>query len=139
MWAPMLPLNLGFLLTDLALIRQAANEPSPDSHYFEQVPRQWAMHYDWYSMLKAIFHLSVFLQWRSAYDDVVETQVHTYLQFGLNVTLDMLTGRGQYIDPVSQSMISLHAYFQQVSDLAFKALKLCMPQDSVNCFCSLVQ
>lgn len=36
---------------DLALIRNAANEYTPDSPYFEQVLRQWAMqlqtHYNW--------------------------------------------------------------------------------------------
>lgn len=36
----------------------------------------------------------------------------------------MLTGHGQYADPVSQSKISLHAYFQQLFNRAFKALKL---------------
>lgn len=36
-------------------------------------------------------------------------------------------------------MIGLYAYYQQVSDLAFKTLKLCMPQDSVSYFDNLVQ
>lgn len=38
----------------------------PDSHYFEEVLRQWGtqfqIHYDWYSELKAVFEHSVFLQ-----------------------------------------------------------------------------
>lgn len=51
-------------------------------------------------------------------------QAHTNLQFRLNVTLDMLTDHVQYTDPVSQSTIGLHAYFQQLFDQVFKALKL---------------
>lgn len=61
------------------------------------------------------------------------------MQFEFNVTLDMLISLGQYTDSVPQSMIGVHAYYQQVSDLIFKALKFCTPQDSVGDFCNLVQ
>lgn len=68
-------------------------------------------------MLKAILEPSVLLQRSFAYDDAPETQAHTNLQLGVNIALDMLTGYGQYTDAVSESMIGLHACFQQVSDL----------------------
>lgn len=74
-------------------------------------------------MLKAALDLSVFLHWRSACDDAAETQAGTNLQFELKVNLHMLTSFGWYTDPVSQSIICLYAYCQQVSNLAFKALK----------------
>ncbi|KAK7819640.1 hypothetical protein U0070_012594 [Myodes glareolus] len=92
----------------------------------------------WYITVQqdtAVLDPSVFPQCRSTYDDAAETQAHTNLQFGLNMTLNMLTGHGHYTDSVSQSMIGLHPYFQQVFKVAFKNLKLCMPQDK----CYLVQ
>lgn len=89
-------------------------------------------------MLKAVLDLSVFLQWRSVYDDAVGTQTCANLQFGLNVTLDMLIGHVHYTDLVSQSLMGLHAYFQQMSNVDFRALKLCTLQDSEGYFCSLV-
>lgn len=52
----------------------------------------------------------------------------------------MLTGNEQYTDPVSQLMIGVHAYYQKVSYLAFKAIKLCISQiQSVGYFHNLVQ
>ena len=60
--------------------------------------------------LKLFLDPSVFFQWLSAYDDAIETQAHTNLQFVLNVTIDVLTGHGQHTDPESQSMIGLNAY-----------------------------
>lgn len=61
--------------------------------------------------------------WYSAYDDQAKAQAHLNLHYGFDITLDMLTGHGQCIDLVSQSTIGQYAYFQQVSDLTFKALK----------------
>lgn len=95
--------------------------------YFEQVLKEWVMqlqtHYDWSSTLKVVIETPVFLQWHSAYDDATETQAYTYLQYGLTITLDMLISHCHYTDPISQSMIGQHAYFLQVSHMAFKALK----------------
>ena len=85
-------------------------------------------------MLKAVLDTSVFLQWCSAYDDVRDNHAHTNLQFGLDI---MLPGHRKYADLVSHIMIGTHAYLQQVSDLAFKTLKLCMPQENVGYFHSL--
>ena len=51
----------------------------------------------------------------------------------------MLTGHGAYINPVTPASIRLHAYFNQVVDLAFKALKACIPLDPSSYFLNLVQ
>lgn len=97
-------------------------------------------HYDWYSELKAVHDHSVSLQWHSVYDDEAKTQAHTNLRFELNnITLNMFTGHEQYTGSVSQSMLGLHAYFQQVSDLAFKAFKLWISQYSLGYFHNLDQ
>lgn len=39
----------------------------------------------------------------------------------------MLTGYGAYNNLVTQATVGLHAYFNQVADLAFKALKAYTP------------
>lgn len=101
--------------------------------YFEQVLKQWAMqlqtHYDWSSILKAVIEAPVFLQWHSAYEDATETQVYTYLQYGLTIPLDMLISHCQYTDQISQSMIDQHAYFLYVFHMAFR-----VPKDSMCYF-----
>lgn len=51
----------------------------------------------------------------------------------------MVTSCSQYTEPISQFMTDQYAYFLLVSDLAFKALKLCIPRDSMGYFCSLVK
>ena len=77
---------------DVALIRQAANNSDLKSPYFEQVLKQWSMHlqtyYDWYNLLKPVFNLTVFLNWRSAYHDLAENQARINLEYNLNVTCD---------------------------------------------------
>lgn len=88
---------------------------------------QLQTHYDWQYLLKAVLETSVFLNWRSAYDGQVEAQASLNLHYGLNINRDMLTGYAQYIDPMSQPTKGQFAYFQQVSDLAFQAPKVCTP------------
>ena len=66
------------------------------------------------------------LNWCSAYDDQVESQTCINIQLNLPVTRDMLTGCRQYVNPITQAQTEQQTYFQQVSDLAFKALKICM-------------
>lgn len=63
---------------------------------------------------------TVFLSWCS-------TQACLNLQYNLPISQDTLTGHGQYIDPVFQGTIGQWAYFQQITDLAFKDLKKCTP------------
>ena len=110
---------------------QAAGESGPDSLYLEQVLTQWAInlqtHYDWYTLLKACLDPPAFLQWRAAYDDMAEGQAHTNIQYQLPITLDMLTGHGNFIDPVSHSLIGIPQYFVQVKDMALQSLKSCTP------------
>lgn len=43
--------------------------------------------------------------------------------------LALLAGHRQYVKPISQAQLGLQANFQQVSNLSFKALKACIPQD----------
>lgn len=43
------------------------------------------------------------------------------------VTYDMLTGHGKYVHSVHWAQISLNAYFQQILDLALKALQGTQP------------
>lgn len=88
---------------------------------------QLQTHYDWQHLLKAVLETSVFHNWHSAYDGQVEAQASLNLHYGLNINLDMLTGYAQYIDPMSQPTKGQFAYFQQVSDLAFQAPKVCAP------------
>lgn len=95
--------------------------------------------YDWYNLLRAVLEPAVFLNWHSAYDEHAETPAHVHIRNGIPVTLDMLMGRGNYTDPVAQSMVGVYAYFHQVSNLAFKALKACVPRDPLAYFCDLVQ
>lgn len=83
---------------DLALIRKAANNSDLKSPYFEQVLKQWSMHlqtyYDWYNLLKPVFNLTVFLNWRSKHYDLNENQVKINLKYNLNVAFDVNTGYG---------------------------------------------
>lgn len=72
---------------------------------------QLETYYDWCHLLKAVLKLAVSLNWWSAYDDQVEAQVSLNLQYGLNITLGMFTGKGQYIDPVLQFIIGQYTYF----------------------------
>lgn len=88
---------------------------------------QLQTHYDWQYLLKVILEISVFLNGHSAYNSQVEAQAYLNLHYGLNINLDMLTGYAQYIDPMSQPINGQFAYFQQVSDLAFQAPKVCAP------------
>lgn len=88
---------------------------------------QLQTHYDWQYLLKVILEISVFLNWHSAYNSQVEAPAYLNLHYGLNINLDMLTGYAQYIDPMSQPTKGQFAYFQQVSDLAFQAPKVCAP------------
>lgn len=84
-------------------------------------------------MLKEGLDPSGFLQWHSVYDVVAETKTQTNLQFGLNITQDMLTSYRQYTDPVSQSKTGLNANFQQVSDLTFKPSNFVCPRTVQSC------
>lgn len=51
----------------------------------------------------------------------------------------MLTGHRVYINPVTQATICQRAYFNQVVDLSFKALRACSPRDLSAYFHNLVQ
>jgi hypothetical protein len=89
-------LDPGFpLLADLALIRKATNDSGPDTYYFEQVLKQWAMYfqtyYNWYNLLKAVLDPTMFLNWRTTYHDLAENQARIILEYNLNDTFDMLT------------------------------------------------
>lgn len=53
----------------------------------------------------------MFLNWRSAYHDLAENQARINREYNLNITFDMLTGHGAYINPATQATIGLHAYF----------------------------
>lgn len=55
-------------------------------------------YFDEYDLLKAVLEPTVFLNWCS-------TQACLNLQYNLPISQDMLTGHGQYIDPVSQGTI----------------------------------
>ena len=76
----------------MALIRNAANDSGPDSPYFEQVLKQWAIYhqtyYDWYNLLKVVLDLALFLNWWSVYHDLAENQARINLEYNLNVTCD---------------------------------------------------
>lgn len=102
-------------LAELALIRKAANNSGPDSLYSEQVLKQQAMHlqtyYNGYNLFKAVLNPAMFLNWRSAYHDLAENQARINREYNLNITFDMLTGHGAYINPATQATIGLHAYF----------------------------
>lgn len=69
----------------------------------------------------------MFLNWRSAYHDLAENQARINLECNLNIAFNMLTGYGAYNNLVTQATLGLHAYFNQVADLAFKALKAYTP------------
>lgn len=68
-----------------------------------------------------------------------EIQDRINLESNFNISLDVLTGHKAYIIPVIQTSIRLHADFNQVADLAFKALKACIPLDPSSYFLNLVQ
>lgn len=89
--------------------------------------------------MKAVLDSTVFLNWHTAYEKQSETKAHLNIQYNIAISLDMLTGRGQYVSPMTQAQIGLHACFQQVSDLAFKALKSCTPRDPTAYFHNLIQ
>lgn len=128
--------------TDLSLIHKAANESGPDYPHFEQVLCQWAIHlqtyYDWY-LMKAMPKPTIFLNWQVAYDDQAEMQACLNIQYNIAIFLDMLTSRGQYVNPVTQAQIGLPPYFQQVSETEFKALNSCTTWNLTAYFCNLIQ
>ena len=93
-------------------------------------------YYDWYNLIKSMLKPTVFLYWRTAYHDLAENQARINLEYNLNVTCDT----GASINPgIIQATVWLHAYFNQVVDLAFKALKACTPRDLSAYFHNLVQ
>lgn len=59
--------------------------------------------------------------------------------YGIAVTFDMLTSPGTYIYPHEQAHIGIVAYFDQVRDLALRALKNINPPDYSQLFRNLVQ
>ena len=80
---------------------------------------------NWYNLLKAVLDPTMFLNWRTTYHDLAENQARINLEYNLNVTCDT----GASINPgIIQATVWLHAYFNQVVDLAFKALKACTAQ-----------
>jgi hypothetical protein len=58
-------------------------------------------YYDWQNLLKAVLGPAMFWNWQSAYQDLAESQAGLNLEYNLNITLDMMTGHGAYIDPVT--------------------------------------
>lgn len=64
---------------------------------------------------------------------MVENQPRINLEYNLDITLRV------YINPVTQATIGLHAYFNQVANLAFKDLEDYTPQDPFAYFLNLVQ
>ena len=76
---------------------------------------------------------TVFLNWRSAYHDSTENQARINLEYNLNITFDvMVMGYA-----LSLRTLELHAYFNQVADLVFKALKACTSWDPSAYFYNL--
>lgn len=71
--------------------------------------------------MKAVLEPVVFLNWHSTYQ--TDSQAHINIQYNLLVTHGMLTGCGQYVNPITQTQTGQQDYFQPVSNLAFKALK----------------
>lgn len=61
------------------------------------------------------------------------------LLINILVTLDMLTVWGNFVHLIRHAQIGQQAYYQQISDLAFKALKACTPWDPSSYFHSLTQ
>lgn len=57
---------------------------------------------------------AVFLNWRSAYRGLSANQAGISLEYNLNVTFDMFTGHGAYINTVTQATIGLYAYLTRL-------------------------
>lgn len=68
----------------------------------------------------------LFLNWRSAYHGLSANQAGINLEYNPNVTFDMFTGHGAYINIVTQVTIGLLP--NQVADPAFKVGNACTPQ-----------
>lgn len=130
-------------INDLTMLKKASQESGPNSPYFEQVLKQWAAnlqtHFDWVALLKACLSRPQFLQWKASYQEEAETVARNNAAYGIAVTFDMLTSRGTYIYFQEQARIGVVAYFDQVRDLALKALKNINPPDYSQLFRNLVQ
>lgn len=82
---------------------------------------------------------AVFLNCCSAYDDQAKSQGHFNIQYNIPATYDILKGCSQYVNPVTWAQIGQQVYFQEVSDLTFKALKACILCDFTAYIDNLVQ
>lgn len=54
-------------------------------------------------------------------------------------TLELITGLGHSVCPVHQTQTGHQVYSQQISDVAFEALKACTTRDHYTDFCNLSQ
>lgn len=75
---------------------------------------------DWLMLAKTCLSGFQYLLWKSNWTDFCSEQAQTNRMYGINITLDMLTGTGQFTDLEQQLNYDFHTY-AQISKCARRA------------------
>lgn len=82
---------------------------------------------DWFQLARACLDFWDFAIWKNEYSDEAKGQARRNKKLGVNITLDMLTGSGLYLDPARQASMPAQAY-KQIGECAHRAWSALLAQ-----------